>query len=194
MRATSRRAWPLVALMLLALAGGVHARSKAPAPATPPTVQIHGTVQAAFAPWDDIEGIIIARLAGARHQVLMQAYLLTNRKIVDALVAAHVRGVDVKVMMDRGQLDKNSTDRLHQLRAAGIPVWFETLYRSAHNKVIVIDAGQTSAAVITGSFNFTWSAQHRNAENILVLTGDGALVGRYAANWQRHREDAEAAP
>jgi phosphatidylserine/phosphatidylglycerophosphate/cardiolipin synthase-like enzyme len=181
--------------MLLALTGSADARSTAQASgqaaSAPPVLAAQGTVQAAFAPWDDIEGIIIARLAGARHQVLMQAYLLTNRKIVDALVAAHGRGVDVKVMMDRGQLDKNSTDRLHQLRAAGIPVWFETLYRSAHNKVIVIDAGQPSAAVITGSFNFTWSAQHRNAENILVLAGDGALVARYVANWQRHREDAE---
>lgn len=191
MRTLARRCWSL-ACLLLALAGATQARSLAPA--TPPVLQAHGTVQAAFAPWDDIEGIIIARLADARHQVLMQAYLLTNRKIVDALVAARARGIDVQVMMDQGQLDKNSTERLRQLRAAAIPVWFETLYRSAHNKVIVIDAGQPTAAVITGSFNFTWSAQHRNAENILVLAGDDALVARYAANWQRHRQDAEVAP
>lgn len=153
-----------------------------------------GEVQAAFAPWDDIEGIIVARLDGARRQVLMQAYLLTNRNIVNALVRAHERGVDVRVLMDRGQLDKHASDRLQQLRGAGVRVWLETRYRSAHNKVIVIDADQPSGTVITGSFNFTWSAQHRNAENILVLSNNAPLASLYAANWQRHQQDAQAAP
>lgn len=160
----------------------------------PPALAAQGTVQAAFAPWDDVEGLIIGRLGEARKQVLVQAYLLTSRPITDALVAARKRGIDVRVLMDGGQLDKNSTERLQQLRGAGVPVWLETRYRNAHNKVIVIDAGLPSAAVITGSFNFTWSAQHKNAENILVLDKNPPLAARYAANWQRHREDAEAAP
>ncbi len=159
-----------------------------------PAVAAQGTVQAAFAPWDDIEGLIVDQLTGARKQVLMQAYLLTNRPIVDALVAARKRGVDVRVLMDGGQLDKNSTERLRQLRDAGVPVWLETRYRNAHNKVIVIDAALPSATVITGSFNFTWSAQHKNAENILVLGKNPPLAARYATNWERHRQDAEQAP
>jgi phosphatidylserine/phosphatidylglycerophosphate/cardiolipin synthase-like enzyme len=159
-----------------------------------PAVAAQGMVQAAFAPWDDIEGLIVDQLTGARKQVLMQAYLLTNRPIVDALVAARKRGVDVRVLMDGGQLDKNSTERLRQLRDAGVPVWLETRYRNAHNKVIVIDAALPSATVITGSFNFTWSAQHKNAENILVLGKNPPLAARYATNWERHRQDAEQAP
>ncbi len=161
--------------------------------AAEPAIAAQGTVQAAFAPWDDIEGLIVGQLAEARKQVLVQAYLLTNRPIVDALVAARKRGVDVRVLMDNGQLDKNSTERLRQLRSAGVPVWLETRYRNAHNKVIVIDAALPSAAVITGSFNFTWSAQHKNAENILVLGRNPTLAARYAANWERHRQDAEPA-
>jgi hypothetical protein len=46
----------------------------------------------------------------------MQAYLLTSRPITDALVAARKRGIDVRVLMDGGQLDKNANDRLRQLR------------------------------------------------------------------------------
>lgn len=161
--------------------------------AAAPAMAAQGTVQAAFAPWDNIEGLIVGRLAEARKQVLVQAYLLTNRPIVDALVAARKRGVDVRVLMDNGQLDKNSTERLRQLRDAGVPVWLETRYRNAHNKVIVIDAALPVATVITGSFNFTWSAQHKNAENILVLGRNPPLAARYAANWERHRQDAEQA-
>ena len=48
-------------------------------------------------------------------------------------------------------------------------------------KVIVVDAD----LVITGSFNFTNSAQTRNAENLLVLKSAG-LADSYKANWQTH--------
>ncbi|TWC66423.1 phospholipase D family protein [Herbaspirillum sp. SJZ099] len=176
------------------LAGLLAAPSALARQAAAPAMAAQGTQQAAFAPWDDIEGLIVGQLAKARRQVLVQAYLLTNRPITDALVAARQRGVDVRVLMDGGQLDKNSSGRLQQLRSAGVPVWLETRYRNAHNKVIVIDAALPSATVITGSFNFTWSAQHKNAENILVLGKNPPLAARYAANWERHRQDAEPAP
>jgi phosphatidylserine/phosphatidylglycerophosphate/cardiolipin synthase-like enzyme len=45
--------------------------------------------------------------------------------------------------------------------------------------------------VITGSYNFTWSAQARNAENLLILRDNPALAETYLKNWQRHRRDAE---
>ncbi|MFL9926180.1 phospholipase D family protein [Herbaspirillum lusitanum] len=185
------------ALLLHGLPSAVLARDKparAEAGDAPRIMSAQGTQQAAFAPWDDIEGLIVENLNAARKQVLVQAYLLTNQKITDALIAAHKRDVDVRVLMDGGQLDKNSTKRVIAMREAGIGIWLETLYRSAHNKVIVIDPALPRATVITGSFNFTWSAQHKNAENILVLRDNPALAASYAANWQRHRQDAQAYP
>ena len=52
------------------------------------------------------------------------------------------------------------------------------------------DAGQPEAIVLTGSFNFTHSAQYRNAENLLILRGNPVLAERYAADWQRHHAHA----
>ncbi|MEA5096906.1 MAG: phospholipase D-like domain-containing protein, partial [Burkholderiaceae bacterium] len=75
---------------------------------------------------------------------------------------------------------------------AGIPVWRETKYQNAHNKIIVIDTGTDDATVLTGSYNFTWTAQRKNAENILILRRTPALAARYAANWQRHLNEATA--
>jgi phosphatidylserine/phosphatidylglycerophosphate/cardiolipin synthase-like enzyme len=45
--------------------------------------------------------------------------------------------------------------------------------------------------VITGSYNFTWSAQARNAENLLILRDNPALLQRYLNNWQRHHAEAQ---
>jgi phosphatidylserine/phosphatidylglycerophosphate/cardiolipin synthase-like enzyme len=155
----------------------------APAPAT-------GTVETAFTPWDDAEGLLIRTLRGARRSIHVQAYLLTSRNIAAALQSAHERGVEVRLLADRDGVEKGSTSLVPQLAAAGIPVRLETRYAVAHNKVVVIDAEAEHSAVVTGSYNFTWSAQAKNAENLLVLRDDPALTRAYYANWQRHWEEA----
>lgn len=149
-----------------------------------------GTIQLAFTPWDDAESLLIGTVDRARQQILMQAYVLTSQKIAASLVAAKMRGVDVRVLADASQHAQTPSSLLDMLVRAGIPVWLETKYRSAHNKVIVIDANDVDPAVISGSFNFTWSAQHRNAENLLLMRGNPALVSQYVRNWERHWRDA----
>ena len=62
-----------------------------------------------------------------------------------------------------------------------MPTWIDAAHQIAHNKVMIID-GDT---VITGSFNFTRSAEYHNAENLLVVR-DKALAARYEANFQEH--------
>ncbi|HEX7634979.1 MAG TPA: phospholipase D family protein [Noviherbaspirillum sp.] len=178
----SRRAGVVAAAFLLAAALGAYA--------APPPIPAQGSLQAAFAPWDNVEELVAEAIFGARRQVLVQAYLLTSKTIATTLVAAYRRGVDVRVLLDAEQLTKAALSMAPELDAAGIPVWLETRYQNAHNKIIVIDAGTSDATVVTGSFNFTWTAQHKNAENILIARNSPALAARYAANWERHRQDA----
>lgn len=156
----------------------------------PPIVPAQGSLQAAFSPWDDLEGLIANAIDGAKRQVLVQAYLLTDKKIAATLIAAQRRGIDVNVLADAEQFARVESSKLAELAAAGIPVWLETKYQNAHNKIIVIDAAAPDAMVITGSFNFTWSAQHTNAENILIARNSPVLAARYASNWERHRQQA----
>ena len=62
--------------------------------------------------------------------------------------------------------------------------------RHVMQKVMVIDAASPRAVVMTGSFNFTWTAQHRNAENLLIARNNPSLAMRYASNWERHKNEA----
>jgi phosphatidylserine/phosphatidylglycerophosphate/cardiolipin synthase-like enzyme len=182
------RRWPAIAV---ACAGFYLITPNAAAfDALVPAQVSQGTLQAAFAPWDNVEGLLADEIAGAQTQILVQAYLLTSKKLAHTLVAAHRRGVDVRVLADAEQLARTESSLLPELAASGIPVWLETKYQNAHNKIIIIDAATPDAAVITGSFNFTWSAQHKNAENILIARRNPTLASRYALNWERHRQDA----
>jgi phosphatidylserine/phosphatidylglycerophosphate/cardiolipin synthase-like enzyme len=158
--------------------------------AAPPVLPARGTVQAAFTPRDDIEGLIVGQIDAARAQVLVQAYLLSNKAITRALVAARERGVEVKVLADRDQTMREGFSRIPELARAGIPVWLEVRYKSAHNKTIVTDPQGAHPTVTTGSFNFTQTAQRGNAENVLIVRDHPELARAYAENWQRHADDA----
>ena len=171
----------LAAALLLSWAVAVGA---APLPAI-------GSVEALFTPWDDAEGAIVRALGEAKQNIHVQAYLLTSRSIAGALLDAKGRGVAVEVLADRDMVSKGENSLVPKLAAGGIPVWLETRYATAHNKIILIDVPGEQGVVITGSYNFTWSAQARNAENLLILRDNPALARRYLDNWRRHRDEAE---
>lgn len=157
---------------------------------TVPTVISNARVELAFTPGDDIAGRIVAAIGQARGQVLVQAFSFTHDAIARALLDAHRRGVEVKLIADREQTEQMERGQVPGLARAGVPVWLDGEHQSAHNKVMVIDAGTPSALVITGSFNFTRAAQYKNAENVVFISGSDTLAQAYARNWQRHLKHA----
>lgn len=151
-----------------------------------------GTVQVLFSPWDDAEGGLLKAIGAAKRSIHVQAFVFTSRNIAKSLEEAHRRGVKVEVLADAEQATKNENSLVQRLHDAGIPVMFEVRYASAHNKVMLIDADDTHPVVITGSYNFSYSAQARNAENLLIMRGNAQLTRAYLANWRRHRDEALA--
>ena len=160
------------------------------AKSVPETFIAEGTVQVAFSPWDDTEALLIDAIASAKSQILVQAYLLTSRTITSGLINARQRGVDVRVIADSRQHEDTVGSLLDLLVQNNIPVWLETRYRHAHNKVLLIDAVGRHPVVITGSYNFTWGAQNTNAENLVIFRDNPRLTERYAKNWERHWQQA----
>jgi phosphatidylserine/phosphatidylglycerophosphate/cardiolipin synthase-like enzyme len=172
---------------LLALSEALAGETPVPVVAT----TANASVRAVFTPGDDIAGEIVQAIRQARKQVLVQAFSFTHSDIARALIAAHMRGVEVKLLADREQTEKMRRGQVTGIARAGVPVWLDGEHQGAHNKVMVIDAGRPNAQVITGSYNFTRAAQHKNAENVVFIGGNDALIRQYAANWQRHQAHSQ---
>lgn len=168
--------------VLLALAA-LPAWAGGPLPAT-------GSVEVYFTPGDDAEGALLGLIQQARRSIHIQAYTFSSRNLAWALGEARRRGVEVEMLADLGQVKRKERSLVKAMHAAGIPIRFETRYAAAHNKVMLIDAEGAEPVVVTGSYNFTWSAQARNAENLLVLRGNPQLAHAYLDNWRRHRNEA----
>jgi phosphatidylserine/phosphatidylglycerophosphate/cardiolipin synthase-like enzyme len=154
--------------------------------ANPPTVGAASSekIRVCFAPpltgGCDPLATVLQEIGSAHRTIRVQMYALTLQEIVGALVKARHRGVDVRVIVDRSQLtqDRSEVFRVAGLASSGVPVLIDTVPGLMHNKIMVID----SETVLTGSFNYTWSAERFNAENLLVVR-DPSLAAEYTRNW-----------
>jgi len=153
-------------------------------------VEARGSIEYLFSPWDDGEAALRQVVHEARDEILIQIYIFTSRPLARELIEASRRGVRVRVLADGRMHQRPAGNVLPRLVAAGIPVALESDYPAAHNKLMIVDANGAHPVVVTGSYNYTWSARRRNAENLLILRDNPPLAQAYAENWRRHRRAA----
>ena len=123
---------------------------------------------------------IAKAIDASNKEVLVQAYGFTHNAIAQAVVRAHQRGVKVSVLLDQ-KSDHTNRYVVDLFNNAQVTMRQDGKHAIAHNKVMVVDEN----IVITGSFNFTNSAETRNAENFLILKSS-PLAARYKEEWLKH--------
>lgn len=152
------------------------------APITPDDEIAAAPLFATFAPYGSPIHVITAEVNRARKEIRVMAYSFTADALASALIAAKARGVDVRVIQD-GPSTMARGAQAPRLKAAGIEVAPDCEHRIHHNKVLILDR----YTVITGSYNFSVSAETSNAENILLVRDDN-IAAAFLNDWRRHRE------
>lgn len=132
-------------------------------------------VKVCFTPGERCDKEIVSEIDHENKRVWVQAYYLTSRDIINAIINAKKRGADVRVIIDREGIKDILTI---PFRSYSIPIWVDRNVVIAHNKVIILGYNE----VITGSYNFTKSAQKKNAENMLIIKSD-KVAWEYADNF-----------
>jgi phosphatidylserine/phosphatidylglycerophosphate/cardiolipin synthase-like enzyme len=108
----------------------------AAAPAAQPLPIAAGTGAAAsaaisvcFAPEEDCAAVAVEAIEQARREILVNAYnLTTGAGIVEALVRARSRGVDVRLIADKRTPCERNTG-IDALADAGTPIWIDRRLR-----------------------------------------------------------------
>jgi phosphatidylserine/phosphatidylglycerophosphate/cardiolipin synthase-like enzyme len=146
--------------------------------------------KACFTPGDDCEAMIVRTIDAAVHRIHVQAYLFTDEAIARALENAFRRKLEVIVLFDRRERSQRGSVA-PELVEAGVKVLLDDRPAIAHNKTIIIDPDSPNPIVETGSFNFTYSAEKRNAENVLIVRNDHGLAAAYERNFQKRLAASE---
>lgn len=155
--------------LALALAAPLHAQGQ--------------TITAYFSPNGHAEQALVRLFRSAHTQILAAIYDLTDREIANALVDASRRHVEVWVAMDASEARTRTSQYPLLARALGPHVALRHglgRYGILHDKFAVVD-GQW---VATGSYNWSYSAEHDNWENLLIIS-DPDLAQEFGRDFQR---------
>ncbi len=146
------------------LAGKFHNKKQQNNPANKFQVG-NSNIEIYFSPQDKSSLRIVQLIKNAQNYIYIPTFLITHTQISNELIAAHKKGIDVKIIMDANNVYTRNTK--HQLlRQNGIPVKIENYAGKLHSKTMIID----DKYIIMGSMNFSNSGENKNDENMLIIT------------------------
>ncbi|MEZ6184981.1 MAG: phospholipase D-like domain-containing protein [Planctomycetota bacterium] len=155
---------------------------------------------------------IIREMQRAERSIVVLANHFNMGRISDALIAIHRErnldqdpdnDVEIKVLMDLGEYDAglSGISRSADLERAGIECRYKTFSLAffyprsqfMHHKVLITD----SSRMITGSYNWSSTAEHKNYENITLHQGPSqqdlidAMEQEFTYLWDLNRGNYE---
>lgn len=135
------------------------------------------TISASFSPGGGIAKQIIKEIDAAKLSIDIAMYSFTSNEIALALVNAKKRGVPVRIIMDDGRTKNSNSKHAFFLQNNFNQKLVEP---TMHNKFAIID----EKLLITGSYNWTNSAEKRNFENILFIRNSPELIKQYKTQFE----------
>jgi phosphatidylserine/phosphatidylglycerophosphate/cardiolipin synthase-like enzyme len=148
---------------------------------------INGTpVEIYFSPEDGVAAKIHSLIQAATSSIYFMAYSFTSNDLGDALLKKAADGLVVAGVLDDGQVNSDQGAEFDRFVQSGLDVRRDGNAGLMHHKVIIID----SSIVVTGSYNFSASAEQANDENVVVIH-NADVAARFMHEFQRIFDQAQ---
>ncbi len=149
------------------------------------SVTVFGTpITVYFSPEDKAAGYLADLIAQAEESIYFMAFSFTNEEMGDAMISRYQAGVPVTGIFEtRGSETEYS--ELTKFYCLGMAVRQDGNPRTFHHKVIILDGRY----VITGSFNFSDSANESNNENVIIIDHP-AMAQLFLQEFERRWDEA----
>ena len=143
-------------------------------------------IETYFSPDDGTSQRIVELIQSAKESIYFLAFSFTSDPIAEAMLERAYEGVTVVGVFDESQYYSNTGTEFDRLYDAGLDVRLDGNPKFMHHKVIIID----EAIVITGSYNFSASAENSNDENTLIIHSSNIAL-KYMAEFERIYAEAQ---
>lgn len=130
-----------------------------------------------------VSQVISREITAAQKSIHVMMYSFTDKDLAAALIEASMRGVDVRVIIDRNQSSERNSVSSTLVEALGPD---RVVFRTGrgrgvmHQKLAIFDG----LTVSLGSYNWTANAKANNWENIIVLR-DARIAAECQAEFRR---------
>lgn len=136
-------------------------------------------VEAHFSPGEGCVRRIRGLLDSAKRTADLCVFTITDDRIADSILAAHRRGIAVRIISDDEKARDVGSDVI-PLSRSGIPVRVDDSPYHMHHKFALFDRD----TLLTGSYNWTRGAADNNEEN-LILSNDRRLLTAFQGEFER---------
>lgn len=146
-----------------------------------PTLSVKGTtLRVYFSPEDGVAQHLIELIEGAKESIYFLAFSFTADDLATTLLERASQGIVIKGVFEKSQYASNVGSEYERLRAAGLDVRLDGNPQQMHHKVMIFD----KEVVVTGSYNFSASAEESNDENVLILYSQ-PIAAQFLMEFQR---------
>lgn len=135
-------------------------------------------IECYFAPEDAVESVLLRHIAGANQRIDFMAFSFTSVPLAEAMAARMRDGVRVRGLFEKRNAG-SPYSRDDFLAGQGASIHLDANPYTMHHKVILIDG----AVVVTGSYNFSKSAETSNDENVVILSSP-ELVAAFTGEFE----------
>lgn len=126
--------------------------------------------QVCFSPRNKCSEKICKFIRKAEQTLLICVFTISDNEITKSILSAYARGVDIKIITDNDKtMDKGSD--IYQMAKQGIKIKIDMSRHHMHHKFAIRD----NQVLLTGSYNWTRSAERYNQENF-IITEEKKLV------------------
>lgn len=149
---------------------------------TPKEFNVGGIdVECYFSPTDGTEQEILSLIENAQESIVVATMLITRQNLAQALVDKYNGGInEFAFIIDTEDYTGSVKDFLEA--NLGANQYYEyTAEGIMHHKMMVVDHGTSQAKVLTGSHNWSFSAENRNDENTLIIYDEDIANQYYQA-------------
>lgn len=157
-------------------------------PETPnPDVEVDGIrMEVYFSPDDGVAAHIYEILSDAQESIYFMAFSFTTDEFGEIIREQAENGLTVAGVMEEQQVNSNIGTEYDFFKQAGLDVFIDGNEGQMHHKTMIVDG----EIVITGSYNFSRSAEIRNDENVIIFYNE-EISDFYMQEFQRVYQQAQ---
>lgn len=132
--------------------------------------------------FNQIRKTILCEISKTEKEILIAVYWFTNQELFDILIEKLKEGIRVELIIHNDFINNRESGLPFQkFIDNGGKFYFSDGINPMHNKFCIIDR----SVLINGSYNWTYFAEEKNRENILIIENELEVVNSFFDEFRR---------
>lgn len=138
------------------------------------------------ATFKNIQSTLLELVSSSKSSIQISVAWFTNKELMGRLIDKIAEGVNVEIIISDDVNNKRLSPKEFLIKGGNLMILNSRSGKFLHEKFAVFD----SKTLISGSYNWTYSAEYHNHES-LIITDDSTLIKQFEIRFKNLKEEVE---